>query len=107
MNSPAHQVNIRYPQTLLIKRKPFSYEEEVRLIYSANSPSSPFAIPSTGLHPVAIDPNTLFEFIELDPLMDAAISTATVAAVQTAGYNSQIRQSPLYNSPNFVVRLAQ
>lgn len=107
MNSVAHQTNIRYPKTMLVKRKAFSYEEEVRLIFSDSSGSAARrANPSNGLHPLAIDPNTLFDYIELDPLMKAPAATAAQARIAAAGYTGRITQSTLYTNPSFVVRLA-
>ena len=107
MNTTEHQVNIRYPDTMLVKRKAFSYEEEVRLIFSDTSGSAARrANPSNGLHPVAIEPNTLFDYIELDPLIKAPTAAAAQARIAAAGYTGRVTQSTLYNNPNFVVRLA-
>ncbi|MCR5890363.1 hypothetical protein LRS06_21790 [Hymenobacter sp. J193] len=106
MNTAAHQANLRYTETLFIKRMPFSYEEEVRLIYSDNLESTRHAVDKGKLYPVLIDANTLYDFIELDPWMKEPEREAAEARIKAAGYGGLITQSGLYTNPNFVVKLA-
>ncbi|MGI4873025.1 MAG: hypothetical protein ACRYFX_17835 [Janthinobacterium lividum] len=108
MNTSEQMANIRYPQTLLVKRQAFSYEEEVRMIYSENrSGTSPAPPAGSPLHPVAIDPDALFDFVELDPWMTVIDRWQAEERIRAAGFTGSVTQSSLYNSPDFVVRVAR
>lgn len=107
MNTSAQMANLRYPQTMLIKREAFSYEQEVRLIYSDNPENSAqVAEDSSPLYQVSIDANKLFDFIELDPWMSTKVREAAEKRIKAAGFTGSIIQSTLYVNPNFVVRVA-
>lgn len=106
VNTPEQMSNVRYPRTMLIKREAFSYEQEVRMIFSDNPDDSRTPAPASPLHQVPIDVNSLFDFIELDPTMPAADRNSVEARIKAGGYTGPITQSDLYTDPNFVVRLA-
>jgi hypothetical protein len=84
-------------QTLLIKRKAFSPEREVRLIYfnqDANFTDDVFTY--------SIDPNVLFQEAVLDPrLKDNEVNNWKVQ-FKAAGFRRRIIQSGLYKPPKSI-----
>ncbi|WP_044000464.1 DUF2971 domain-containing protein [Hymenobacter swuensis] len=106
LNTREQMANLRYTRTLLIKREAFSYEEEVRLIYSDSNSAEPGQPGPPPVHLVPVDLNRLFNYIELDPKMPLAEATQAAQRIAQAGYNGQVTQSSLYNNPNFIVRLS-
>ncbi|WP_292995291.1 DUF2971 domain-containing protein [Nitrosomonas sp.] len=88
-------------KTLLIKRKAFSHESEIRVIYfSLNSK------PESDIHPVKIDPFQLVVEIAFDP----RINPNKLAAYQHYLKNEikflgKINKSPLYDAPSHKIRI--
>jgi hypothetical protein len=107
------QSGVEFAQTLLIKRLSFSYEEEVRIIFS--KPSTDEIDLSkvkntwdyTDYFFVNIDPNTLFEEIEIDPWLPKADYEALKQQIIAAGYTGHITRSSLYDKPFFVTKIKQ
>jgi hypothetical protein len=77
-------------QSLLYKRREFSHEREVRLIYTKQS---------AEVHAFAVDPNFLFDEVVFDPRMDSELYEAYKAAVRSKGFSNRVDQSVLYRPP--------
>ncbi|HKI55431.1 MAG TPA: DUF2971 domain-containing protein [Anaerolineales bacterium] len=77
-------------QSLLYKRREFSHEKEIRLIYSEGS---------KDICPFNINPNELFEEIVFDPRMDRLMYEAYKKAVTGSGFVNRVAQSVLYRPP--------
>ena len=77
-------------QSLLYKRKEFSHEREVRLIF----------IDGEGpIYKLNIDPLTMFDEVVFDPRVDKHLFNAYKSAVQAKGFQGRIAQSTLYRPP--------
>jgi hypothetical protein len=95
------QSGVEFAQTLLIKRLSFSYEEEVRIIYSKSSQDKH----DSDLYFVDIDPNTLFEEIEIDPWLTKTEFEKLKQELIDLGYKGNITRSSLYDRPFFVTKI--
>lgn len=84
--------------TLLIKRKEFSHENEVRLLYSTLFEN---VITSKDIFQYKIEPNELFDELLFDPRFDKNIYTCVKAELNRLGFYRSILQSDLYDPPNF------
>ncbi|MBI5557669.1 MAG: DUF2971 domain-containing protein [Deltaproteobacteria bacterium] len=82
------------PKSLLLKRREFQHEKEVRLIYCPASESS------CDIHPFKISPNELFEEVIFDPRMDKELVNAYTLAIKEKKYQNPVAQSKLYQLPN-------
>lgn len=96
--------------SLLVKRKAFEYEQEVRLIFmqpSDNSASYPKAKnywdASSDLFSVSIDPNSIFDEIVIDPWVTDIEERQIEHQIQSNGYTGKITRSSLYDTPFFKV----
>ncbi len=93
--------------SLLIKRDSFSYEEEVRLIFS--KPGDDYGSlanvknqwNNSDLFEFSVDPNTLFDEIEFDPWIDDASYDSFTQQIGQ-NYNVNVCKSRLYEDPSFV-----
>jgi len=81
-------------ETLLYKRKQFSHEKEVRLIYSGDDNNC-----KDDIFKYQINPSELFDVILFDPRMENALREAYKAVVKNLGYTFKIRRSTLYDPP--------
>lgn len=81
------------PKTLLVKRTEFEHEQEVRLIYSTVT-DDPIISEKTYCFP--IDPNDLFEEIEVDPRLEKNKFLEFRQKIKACGYKNEIKQSSLY-----------
>ena len=77
-------------KSLLYKRREFSHEREVRLIYTEGK---------GAIHPVPINPSTIFDEIVFDPRMDTHLYEAYEAAVKAKKFTGRVAQSVLYKPP--------
>ena len=77
-------------ESLMYKRREFSHEREVRLVYTGQS---------GNVHPFSIDPNAAFDEVIFDPRMDGELYEAYKAAVKAKGFTNRIDQSVLYRPP--------
>lgn len=104
--------NINQVLSLLIKRESFSYEEEVRLVFSRPSPeskidSSTIKNPwdnSSDAFKFTIDPNLLFDEIELNPWIDEDKCCSIIGDIKKY-YKGDVLKSKLYEHPFFTVKL--
>lgn len=105
------QSGVEFAQTLLIKRKSFSYEEEVRIIFS--KPSTNEIDLTTVKNPwddtdrffVNVDVNTLFEEIEIDPWLPQDKYDKLKQDIIALGFTGTITRSSLYDKPFFVTKI--
>lgn len=85
-------------ESLLYKRKEFSHEKEVRLIYSGDNRKC-----ESDIFSYSINPNELFDRVLFDPRMDASLQNSYISAIKCLGCNSEIRRSTLYDAPKSFV----
>ena len=84
-------------KSLLYKRREFSHEKEVRLIYTEGT---------GAIYSFDIDPNDIIEEIVFDPRLDKRLFEAYKHAVALYGYSNRVDQSSLYKPPpELLVRL--
>lgn len=99
---------VEFVQTLLIKRLPFSYEEEVRIVF--NKPSTDEIDLRDVQNPwddsdsfnVTIDPNLLFNEVEVDPWITKQEYENLKKEIRNLGYKGNITRSSLYDRPFFI-----
>lgn len=83
-------------ESLLVKRRAFRHEEEVRLIYAATDGSQP----SADLFRYSIDPHKMIHQIMVHPqLTDAEAGILKKEIAQRTLYKGEIRHSQLYRPP--------
>lgn len=83
----------------LLKRKEFSHEKEVRLLYCA-----PNGYAEPRYH-FAVNPNDLINEVILDPRMGDAEAQALKGQIEGLGYTGKIKKSDLYLPPRYHVGL--
>ena len=89
-----------HAESLLLKRDAFEHEHEVRFIFAANNG---FDV-TQALYPFAVDPNTTFDEIILDPRLNERNCHALYDQVRRAGYDGPVSQSTLYAPPRYTIR---
>lgn len=94
--------NVRQVLSLLIKRKSFSYEEEVRLIYS--SCDDDYGKPNSDIYLFGINPDNVFEEVELDPWVENKDCQIIIDQIKEF-YHGQVTKSKLYDNPFFQIKL--
>lgn len=101
------------PQALLIKRKAFSYEEEVRLIFHKMKTDDPDDFKNvknkwddSNKFFVFFNPNILFDEIEIDPRISEDACKEIIKEIRSLGYDGKIHQSQLYKRPNFELKIS-
>lgn len=82
-------------QSLLLKRKEFSHEKEVRLIYLA-----PKEFQEQRYH-FQIDPNDLFTEVILDPRMNDKEAQQLCDEIKNLGFRGKVGKSNLYLPPRY------
>jgi len=88
-----------FVQQLFIKRKPFIYEQEVRIIIRNNNNCR------NKIIRIPIDPNLLFDEIVLDPFITPSAYRRKKIEIEDAGFIGKITHSNLYDKPFFVFRI--
>ena len=104
--------NINQVLSLLIKRESFSYEEEVRLVFSRPSPepgrdASAIKNPwdyNSDTFKFRIEPDLLFDEIELNPWIDEDNCCSIISEINKY-YKGDVTKSKLYEHPFFTVKL--
>lgn len=105
------QSGVEFAQTLLIKRHSFAYEEEVRIIFSKpstneidlNTIKNPWD--ESDLFFINIDPNKLFDEIEIDPWLPTNEYENLKQELIKMGFTGNITRSSLYDKPFFVTKI--
>ena len=93
--------------TLLVKRKLFSYENEVRIIYNSlgreneQTESGNKEDNDSGLKHFKIDPLSLFDSITLDSRIEDSEFGMINKKIESFGFNGKISKSKLYEIPGF------
>lgn len=103
--------DLGFVKTLLIKRKAFAYEEEVRLIFSRPNSNeinideikNPWD--NSDLFKFSIDPNDLIEEVEIDPWILPDDYKAIRREITAKGYLGNIVRSSLYDEILFNLRI--
>ena len=103
--------NINQVLSLMIKREPFSYEEEVRLIFTRpdntdielKTVKNPWDC-NSDIFKFQIDPCQIFEEIELNPWIDNKSCVSTINEIQKY-YDGPVVKSKLYNHPFFKIKM--
>jgi hypothetical protein len=89
-------------QTLLVKRTEFKHENEVRLIYSANSETDDT---TKNIYQYDFNPNNILDELLFDPRFDDGIFASKTVEFRANGFTKTIEKSKLYHVPNFNLRL--
>ncbi len=104
--------NINQVLTLLIKRESFSYEEEVRLVFSRPSHNSKLDLKviknpwdyNSNCFKFTIDPNQLFDEIELNPWIKDNECKSITDRIKKY-FSGNVVKSKLYDHPFFNVKM--
>lgn len=88
-------------QTLMLKRTEFKHENEVRLIYSANSETEDTSI---NIFKYKFEPNYMIDELLFDPRFDERIFADMKSEFYEKGYTKIIEKSKLYEFPKFNLR---
>ncbi|MCD4692230.1 MAG: DUF2971 domain-containing protein [Calditrichales bacterium] len=83
--------------TLLLKRKEFSHEKEIRLIFDLGDKKS-----DLDIFRYKIDPFDLFDEIVFDPRMNDYRTKTYIDYFKHIGYNKRVAKSKLYSLPEMV-----
>lgn len=89
-------------ETLLLKRKEFSYEKEVRVIYLKTHSSPDYQYPDLLFNKIE-NINELIDSIEFSPKMHPCIFEAFKDKLKKIGFNNDISKSELYEPFNEVI----
>lgn len=88
----------RFASNLLLKRRAFKHEGEVRLLFFGDAKSYDAA----GLYRYPVDPHAMITQIMADPNRDRAQWAADRAALQKAtGFAGSIKRSKIYDPPDW------
>lgn len=93
-----YQGGIEFAQTLLYKRLPYAYEEEVRIIVNEESITD-------NLLKIYVNPNYIFDELILDPWITPNQFEQKKKELIEAGFTGTISRSSLYDKPFFVAKL--
>ena len=90
--------------TLLIKRKPFAYEEEVRIIVHKESdgPSKTISLKNMNNKNII---NEIVEEIVFDPWVEKEIYQQKEKELSDAGFTGKIFRSELYDTQPFTAEI--
>jgi hypothetical protein len=88
--------NNQLVRSLLLKRRAFSHEREVRIVYHDVEASE-----SAELMPFDIDVNEVILEITFDPRMSGKLVSAYTQVLKKLGYEGSVNQSQLYGVPTF------
>ena len=89
---------VRFAESLLLKRRSFKHEGEVRLIYFGDASS----YDAKGLYQYTVDPHQMLTQIMADPNRDRSNWATDKRRLQSAtGYSGEIRRSKIYDPPEW------
>lgn len=97
-------------KTLLLKRRAFNYEKEVRIIFKVPNDNQADYSKVTNVWAegdffnINIDPNILFEEVEFNPWISDDLYKILSDGLEKAGYRGKVRKSRLYDQPQFVLK---
>ncbi len=81
-------------ESLLYKRREFSHEKEMRLIYSGEGGKC-----SSDIFQFDVDPNALFDRVLFDPRMEEGLRKSYITAIKALGCEVEVKRSILYDAP--------
>jgi len=82
-------------ESLLYKRKEFSHEREVRIIYSGKDGEC-----ESDIFEFQIDVSKTIDRVLFDPRMSEDLRKSYIEAIKSLGYKSEIKRSSLYDPPD-------
>jgi hypothetical protein len=97
-NMSNFQSGLELSQNLLFKRKPFRYEQEVRLIVRDDYCQA-------DIIQLSINPNIIFEELILDPWIKPSTFKRKKRELEQAGFTGKITRSSLYDKPFFIFKI--
>ena len=87
-----------FARSLLLKRRAFKHEDEVRLLYFGDAG----AYDAKGLYRYRVDPHEMITQIMADPSRDRRTWNADKAAIAKAtGFTGEIKRSKIYDPPGW------
>lgn len=84
--------------TLLVKRKEFEHENEVRLVFRANDEEYDI---TKNIYQYDFDPINMFDELLFDPRFDNGIFEVMKNEFSRRGFTNPIKKSTLYQAPKF------
>jgi len=88
----------RFAESLLLKRRAFKHESEVRLLYFGDAKF----YAANGLYRYAVDPHAMITQIMADPNRDRASWRADKADLaRVTGFTGEIKRSKIYDPPEW------
>ncbi|TWF33815.1 DUF2971 family protein [Chitinophaga polysaccharea] len=84
--------------TVLVKRKEFTHEKEIRLVYIADKNNYDI---TQGTYQYEVNPTDLFDELLFDPRFDDKIFEVIKAELIACGFTKPIQKSILYQAPEF------
>lgn len=97
------QSGMEFATTILVKRKPFAYEEEVRVIVRTESDTNHDN--TNNLLRVSSDLSNVIEEIIFDPWVTDEIFNQKHQELRALGYSGIIKKSNLYENPKFIINM--
>jgi len=100
-----------FEQTLFIKRKQFSYENEVRLTFKKpNDKKMDLSLiknkwDDSDIFEYSIDPNEIIEDILIEPLIDVVEYEKLKREIYSYGYTGLVSKSTLYEKPLLFIHM--
>lgn len=91
-------------KTLLVKREPFEYEQEVRLLYYKSSQNAIDQQNTPDMYFFNVDPNNLIEEIEFSPWVDDKDVRQFTKMIKKY-YNGAVSRSKLYDEPGIHIKI--
>ncbi len=92
---------MEFTLTLLVKRLPFSYEEEVRIIVKSNDDYDN----TNSLLRIELDLNQVIEEIIFDLWISGEMFNEKSKELRDNGYSGVIKEPKLYEEPHFIVKM--
>lgn len=92
--------SISFAQSLLLKRRSFKHESEVRMIYFGDAKN----YDAKGLYRYSVDPHQMVTQIMADPNRDRTKWLADKDSIRKAtGYEGEIKRSKIYDAPEWPI----
>lgn len=90
---------LRFVQSLLLKRRAFRHESEVRILYLGDKAKRD----DKGLYRYAVEPHRMITQIMADPSRDRRCWLTDKAAISRAtGFKGEIKRSKIYDPPEWI-----
>lgn len=89
-----------FAQTFLFKRRAFSHEQEIRLLFAPKDDN----FPKDGVFAYPVTPTDIVDDIRIDPRLDRGEEEALVTEIQRrTGFKGTVKRSDLYDPPPTLV----